>query len=204
MRAPALLSDLDGVLVDSTGSVERAWRRWAEANGIDFDDLAGRLHGVPSRQTIAAVAPHLDAARESQLLDAGQAEDIDGVVALPGAAELLSGRYGLPVAVVTSGDDRLARARLSAAGLEPPAVFVTSDQVERGKPDPEAYLLGASRLGRDPSDCVVIEDAPAGIAAGKAAGMRVVAVLTTHGAGDLRDADDVVADLRGLPGVLAG
>jgi sugar-phosphatase len=138
MQAPALLSDLDGVLVDSTGSVERAWRRWAEANGI-----------------------------------------------------------------VTSGDDRLARARLSAAGLAPPPVFVTSDQVERGKPDPEAYLLGASRLGRDPSDCVVIEDAPAGIAAGKAAGMRVVALLTTHAAGDLLAADDVVADLRGLPDVLA-
>jgi sugar-phosphatase len=203
MRAPALLSDLDGVLVDSTGSVERAWRRWAEANGIVYADIARRLHGVPSRQTIAAVAPQLDAAHEAAMLDAVQADDLEGVVALPGAAELLGDLYGSPVGIVTSCDRRLAHARLSAAGIAAPPVLVTSDQVERGKPDPEAYLLGAERIGRDPGDCVVIEDAPAGIAAGKAAGMRVVAVLTTHAADELRQADAVVADLRGLPGVLA-
>jgi sugar-phosphatase len=203
MRAPALLSDLDGVLVDSTGSVERAWRRWSDANGIVFDEIAARLHGVPSRQTIAAVTPHLDAEQEARRLDAAQADDIEGVVALPGARELLENGYGPRVAVVTSGNRRLAEARLAAAGLTPPRVMVTSEQVSRGKPDPEPYLLGAELLGDGPADCVVIEDAPAGVVAGKAAGMRVVALLTTHAADDLREADEIVADLRGLPAILA-
>jgi sugar-phosphatase len=186
------------VIVDSSASVERAWRRWAAANGVDYEDLAPRLHGVPSRQTIAAVAPRLDAARESRRIDAAQADDVRGVVALPGARTLLSDGYGSPVAIVTSCGDRLARARLRAAAIEPPAVMVTSDQVERGKPHPEAYLLGAERIARAPADCVVIEDAPAGVAAGKAAGMRVVAVLTTHGEAELSQADDVVANLTAL------
>jgi sugar-phosphatase len=200
---PAILSDLDGVLVDSTASVERAWRGWAEANGIPFGDLAPRIHGVPSRQTIAAFAPQLDAAQESRRLDAAQADDAGDGIALPGAHALLGSGYGGPVAIVTSCDQRLAHARLGAAGITPPPVMVTSDQVDHGKPDPEAYLLGAARLGRDPAGCVVVEDAPAGIAAGKAAGMRVVALLTTHEQADLHEADDVVADLRALPDLLA-
>jgi sugar-phosphatase len=201
---PAILSDLDGVLVDSSASVDRAWRAWAQANGIDFDELEPRIHGVPSRQTIAAVAPQLDAGDESRRLDAAQAGDVDGVVALPGARALLDGGFGATVAIVTSCDARLAAARLGAAGLTPPDVLVTSDQVEHGKPHPDAYLLGAERLARDPAGCVVVEDAPAGVAAGKAAGMRVVALLTTHAASDLREADDVIADLRSLPDLLAG
>jgi sugar-phosphatase len=200
---PAILSDLDGVLVDSTASVERAWRAWAQANGIDFDALEPRIHGVPSRQTIAAVAPALDAAAESRRIDGAQADDVDGVVALPGARSLLDGGFTGPVAIVTSCDARLAAARLGAAALSAPEVLVTSDQVEHGKPHPDAYLLGAERLARDPGTCVVVEDAPAGVAAGKAAGMRVVALLTTHAEGDLRDADDVIADLRSLPRLLA-
>jgi sugar-phosphatase len=204
MRAPALLSDLDGVLVDSTPAVLRVWRRWAEANGIAFEEeIAWRLHGVPSRQTIAAVAPQLDAELEEGLLSAAQVDDVEGVVALPGARELLGNGYGARVAIVTSCDRQLAEARLNAAALTAPRVMITSDHVARGKPDPEPYLLGAERLGYAPGDCVVVEDAPAGVAAGKAAGMRVVAVLTTHAADDLREADDVVADLRGLPDVLA-
>jgi sugar-phosphatase len=199
-----LLSDLDGVLVDSTAAVERAWRDWAESRGVPFEDIEPRMHGVPSKQTIAAVAPHLDAAAESEALDSRQADDDDGIVALPGAAELLAGEYGTPVAVVTSGRRDLATSRLHMSGLEPPEVFVTADQITNGKPDPEGYLLAASRLGANPADCVVIEDAPAGIAAGKAAGMRVVAVTTTHEAAELGDADEVIADLSHLSDALNG
>jgi len=203
MSSLALLSDLDGVLVDSSASVERAWRRWAAEQQIPFGTIEPGLHGVPSRQTIARFAPHLDVASESRRLDRVQAEDVDGVAALPGASVLLTGGYARRFAIVTSCDERLARARLNAARLPVPPVTITSDLVERGKPDPEAYLLGAERLGVRPSECVVIEDAPAGVAAGRAAGMRVVALTTTHERGELREADAVIADLRALPSVLA-
>lgn len=202
MSGPALLSDLDGVLVDSSASVERAWRRWTAAHGIAYEAIAGRFHGIPAATTIAQVAPHLDAAAEGRSLNGEQADDTDGVVALPGAAALLSGVYGDAVAVVTSCDERLARSRLSAAGLAAPPLLVTSDRVARGKPDPEGYALAAQGLARDPADCVVLEDAPAGIAAGKSAGMRVVALATTHAWEELRQADDVIADLRELSRVI--
>jgi sugar-phosphatase len=197
-----VLSDLDGVLVDSTAAVERAWRRWAGKHDIPFGAIEPRMHGVPSRQTVALVAPELDAARESASIDLGQAQDLDGIAALPGAEVLLTGGYARRFAVVTSGDRRLARARLGAAGLPVPPVMITSDMVERGKPDPEAYLLGAERMGADPADAVVVEDAPAGVAAARAAGMRVVALTTTHEAGELRQADAIIADLRELPAPL--
>jgi sugar-phosphatase len=197
-----ILSDLDGVLVDSTAAVERAWRRWAGQHDIPFGAIEQRMHGVPSRQTVAVVAPELDAALESASIDGGQAEDLDGIAALPGADVLLAGGYVRRYAVVTSGDQRLARARLGAAGLPVPPVMITSDMVERGKPDPEAYLLGAERMGAEPAACVVVEDAPAGIAAARAAGMRVVAVTTTHSPAELREADAIIADLRELPAAL--
>ena len=203
MSEVVLLSDLDGVLVDSSASVDRVWRRWAAEQQIPFGAIEPVLHGVPSRQTIARFAPHLDVASESRRLDRVQAEDVDGVAALPGASVLLTGGYARRFAIVTSCDERLARARLTAARLPIPPVTITSDIVERGKPDPEAYLLGAERLGADPSECVVVEDAPAGIAAGRAAGMRVVALTTTHDPAELREADAIVADLRELPAVLA-
>jgi sugar-phosphatase len=197
-----LLSDLDGVLVDSSASVDRVWRRWAKEQGVPWPELEAVLHGTPSRRTVARFAPHLDVARESERLDRVQSEDLDGVAALPGASALLAGDYAAQFAIVTSCNDRLARARLGAARLPMPPVTITSDMVEHGKPDPEAYLLGAERMGADPSECVVLEDAPAGVAAGRAAGMRVVALTTTHEAGELREADDVIADLRALPSVL--
>jgi mannitol-1-/sugar-/sorbitol-6-phosphatase len=197
-----LLSDLDGVLVDSSASVERAWRGWAAEHEIPFGAIEPVLHGVPSRHTIERFAPHLDVTSESRRLDRVQAEDVDGVAALPGACALLTGAYGRRFAIVTSCDDRLARARLNAARLPVPPVTITSDMVEQGKPDPEAYLLAAERMGAYPAGCVVVEDAPAGVAAGRAAGMRVVALTTTHEAGELREADAVIADLRALPSVL--
>jgi mannitol-1-/sugar-/sorbitol-6-phosphatase len=176
----AVLSDLDGVLVDSHASVLRAWRDWAERNGIDRHVLEEELHGRPSIEVIAAAAPHLDAAAESAEIDAVQARDVDGVVALPGALELFAAYSNGDLAVVTSCTMPLARARMEAAGLPAPAVLITPERIENGKPAPDAYLLAAAELGVDPRDCVVLEDAPAGAVAGRAAGARVVGILTTH------------------------
>ena len=197
-----ILSDFDGVLVDSAASVMRGWRRWAAAHGVPLDKLEINLHGRPGADVIAELAPGLDPAAENLAVERMQAEDSDDVVALPGAAELL-GDPPLPLAVVTSGSLPLVRSRLRPAGLPEPAVLVTVDRVTRGKPDPEGYLMAAAELGVAPMDCVVLEDAPAGIEAGLAAGARVVAVTTTHRAEELRRAHEAlgnVADwLRGQP-----
>jgi mannitol-1-/sugar-/sorbitol-6-phosphatase len=185
-----VLSDLDGVLVDSHASIMRAWRSWGAAHGLDAAVVEAVEQGRPSGEVITALTPGLDAAAESRALDALQAQDTGDVVALPGAADLLRGLGPDRVAVVTSCTAELATARLRAAGLEPPAVLITADRLRRGKPDPEGYLLAARELGADPSECVVLEDAPAGVQAGRAAGMRVVALLTTHAPEDLAEADE--------------
>jgi sugar-phosphatase len=190
MRFAAVLSDLDGVLVDSGEDVERVWREWAVEQGLDPDDVGRAAHGVPGVQVIERVAPHLDAVAESERVDALHA--LTGGSALPGAAELLA--TVAPLAVVTSCSPPLAVARFGAAGLSPPSVVITSDRTPRGKPFPDPYLAAAAALGVAPEDCLVIEDAPAGVAAGRAAGMTVWAVTTTHDATDL-DADVVLTDL---------
>jgi mannitol-1-/sugar-/sorbitol-6-phosphatase len=182
-----ILSDLDGVLVDSHASIMRAWRWWGARNGLPSEAVEAVQHGRPSREVIAALAPALDAAAESRAVDLRQAGDTEGVVALPGAHELFE--RDEPLAVVTSCTVPLARARLRAAGLPTPAVLVTPERLRRGKPDPEGYLLAARELRADPADCVVLEDAPAGLQAGRAAGMHVVAIVTTHPADEL-DADE--------------
>lgn len=195
----ALLSDLDGVLVDSTTAVERSWRAFARREALDPDAVVAHAHGVPSRAVIERVAPHLDAAAEARRVEREQVQDPAGATALPGAHALLTApprRF----AVVTSCTDSLARGRLAAAGLPVPEVLVTADTLRCGKPDPEGYLAAAARLGVTPRDCVVVEDAPAGVAAGLAAGMTVVAVLTTHAAGELAAAH---ARVDGLPEALA-
>jgi sugar-phosphatase len=179
----AILSDLDGVLVDSHASIMRAWRRWGELHGVAAQAIEGVQHGRPSGEVIAALTPRLDASAESEAIDLRQAQDTDGVVALPGARELLA-RDGA-VAVVTSCTIPLAIARLRAAGLPIPEVLVTPERLRRGKPDPEGYLLAARCLGVDPAECTVLEDAPAGIEAGRAAGMHVVGITTTHAPSEL-------------------
>jgi mannitol-1-/sugar-/sorbitol-6-phosphatase len=199
----AILSDLDGVLVDSAAAVDRAWRSWARGHGLDPDLVLAGIGDRPTAETIRALAPHLDAAAEGERLDAAQAADTKGVVALPAARELLDGTIGLPVAVVTSCTAPLARARLEAAGLPLPEILVTADQLRRGKPHPDGYLLAAERVGEPPEACVVVEDAPAGVRAGRAAGTWVVAVLTTHDAPQLAAASARVRDLSALPGWLA-
>jgi mannitol-1-/sugar-/sorbitol-6-phosphatase len=190
MSFAAVLSDLDGVLVDSGADVERVWRQWAVEQGLDPDDVGPASHGVPGVQVIERVAPHLDAVAESARVDALHAQT--GGRALPGAAELLASVASL--AVVTSCSPPLAAARFAAAGLVAPPVLITSDRTPRGKPYPDPYLAAASALGVEARDCLVIEDAPAGVAAARAAGMSVWAVTTTHRASEL-SADLVFADL---------
>src|SRR5215217_2540193 len=190
----AIVFDLDGVLVDSTAAVERAWRQWAAERGIEPDEFLPTIHGRPSREVIAEHAPDLDAAAEARRLD--EMEQGDGhQPAFPGAAECIEVARRGPWAIVTSGDGR-AQQRLRNAGLPVPEVLVTADDVENGKPHPEPYARAAAALGVDPGECVVVEDAPAGITAAKRAGMRVIAVTTTYPAAALGDADLVVASLH--------
>ena len=199
----AVISDLDGVLVDSSAPTVRSWRAWGERHGLDGEAIQAGNHGRPARAVIAEhVAPsQLD--EETALLAHAETTDTDGVVALPGAGDVLSLPAGR-VAIATSCAAPLARARLAAAGLPVPDVLVTADQVEHGKPAPDPYLLAAERLGVDPAACLVLEDAPAGIAAGRAAGMTVWAVTTTHepdaleGAGAARIAGGLPEHLAAL------
>jgi sugar-phosphatase len=197
-HARALLVDLDGTLIRSEAAVNRVWSAFAVRHGLDPVEVTRIAQGRPSRETIRALLddpPQLDAIAEQ--FDADEVADVDGVVAYPGARELLR-RGDRPLAIVTSCTTALARARLRAAGLPEPDVLVTADAITNGKPHPEPFLLGARRLDVDPADCVVLEDAPAGIAAGRAAGARVIALRTTHRDADLAGADAVVDGLEEL------
>jgi sugar-phosphatase len=198
-----LLCDLDGVLVDSTAAIARVYRCWAWEHGIDQELVVETAQGRPSVEVVRMCAPHLDAIAQSELVEAAHVGDQHGVAAIAGAHELLSQTPPSRIAVVTSCSPPLAAARFAATGLPAPAVLVTAEQVARGKPDPEGYLRAAALLDADPADCVVLEDAPAGVAAGLAAGMRVVAVLTSHSAAALAGAHAFVEDLRGVEGVAA-
>jgi sugar-phosphatase len=194
-RCAAILFDLDGVLVDSTRSVERQWRAWAREQGIDGDRVMAIAHGVRTIEVIRAVAPQLDAETEVRKLESREAQDRDGVVAMPGAVELVraipEGRW----CVVTSGTRLLASTRLRLFGIPVPKVMVTADDVANGKPHPAPYLKGAELLGMNPAECLVIEDAPAGIQSAHAAGMKVIGLASTYTASALREADAVVEKL---------
>jgi mannitol-1-/sugar-/sorbitol-6-phosphatase len=195
----AVISDLDGVLVDSSGPTVRSWRSWGERHGLDGEAIQARNHGRPARAVLAEHLPPAQLDEEAALLVDAETADTDGVVALPGAADVLALPAGR-VAIATSCVAPLARARLAAAGLAAPGVLVSADEVARGKPAPDPYLLAAERLGVDPAACLVFEDAPAGIAAARAAGMTVWAVSTTHAADALGGAARVAG---GLPEHLA-
>jgi mannitol-1-/sugar-/sorbitol-6-phosphatase len=191
----AVLFDLDGVLVDSTTAVDRVWRLWARSHGVDEEKVIAVAHGVRTLEVIRAVAPHLDAQVEAQRLENREGAERDGVVVMAGAAELVEsvpeGRWG----VVTSGTRDLAAARLRWAGIPVPNVMISADDVVNGKPDPEPYLKGAERLGFAPRDCLVIEDAPAGIQSAHAAGMKVIGMASTFLPPMLKSADAVVEKL---------
>jgi mannitol-1-/sugar-/sorbitol-6-phosphatase len=190
----AILFDLDGVLVDSTRSVSRQYRLWAQKAKLDPRTVENIPHGVRSIDVVRQLAPHLDAEAEVKRIEKMEAEDQDGVVVMPGAAELLKsipeGRW----CVVTSGTRYLATSRLKHANLPMPRVMVSADDVSKGKPDPEPYLTGAQLLGMSASECVVIEDAPAGILAAHAGGMKVIGMTSTYPASALR-ADVVIQKL---------
>ena len=195
IRCGAILFDLDGVLMDSRVAVERAWERWATGHGIDPIAVLAQAHGRRTIDTIRAIAPLLDIEAEARLLEVAESVDFDGVTTLPGAAELLEALPAGSWTVVTSGTRALATGRLAHGGLPIPEQLITADDVERGKPDPQPYLAGAAALSVDPADCLVIEDAPAGVEAAKAAGMTVLAVATTFEASALVAADYVVGSL---------
>jgi sugar-phosphatase len=190
----AVLADLDGTLVDSDAPMRRAWTAFAERHGLDPEQVIAIGQGRPSRETAAELAP--DAPDEAERLNRAEIGDTDGIAAIPGAHELLAAP--LRFAIVTSCSRALAVARLGAADLPLPETLICADEISRGKPDPEPYLLGAERLGVEPAECVVLEDAPAGIAAGKAAGMTVIALCTTHAREELTGADAVIDDLTAL------
>jgi mannitol-1-/sugar-/sorbitol-6-phosphatase len=191
----AILFDLDGVLVDSTRSVARQWRRWAEENGIDPDLAVSLTHGVRTIDTVRLVAPHLDAEAETKKIEEREATNSDGVLIMTGAAELLGSLPPERWCIVTSGTRRVAGSRLRVGNLPMPSVLLTGNDVEKGKPDPEPYLKGAELLGMNPAECLVIEDAPAGIRAAHAGGMKVIALMTTYPAAELQEADAVVRAL---------
>ncbi|MFF3633878.1 HAD-IA family hydrolase [Streptomyces sp. NPDC002250] len=198
LTARALLLDMDGTLVNSDAVVERIWRRWAERHGLDGDEVMKVVHGRQGHASMAVLLPERPV--EQNLADnarmlAEETADMDGVVEVPGAGAFLASLRGIPHALVTSADVALSTARMAAAGLPLPEVRVTAESVGASKPDPEGFLKGAAELGVDPADCVVFEDSGAGIAAGRAAGMRVVGVgprAAAHGP------DVVVPDLTGV------
>jgi sugar-phosphatase len=192
----AVLFDLDGVLVESRHCVERHWLEWASQHHLNKDKVLHYAHGRRTIETIHLVAPHLDAEREATELEAGEANDTAGLVKIPGALELLQSIPPDAWGIATSVTHATASTRLAFGGLPVPDVLISSEDVVSGKPDPEPYLFAALMLGVKPTNCVVIEDAPAGIQAGNAAGMRVVGVISSaYPAEELNQAKVVVRKL---------
>ncbi len=195
LNCQAILFDLDGTLVDSAIRVQRLWIEWSKRRGIDTAWLLEVMHGRRADETIRIVAPHLSLQDEFQALEAEEIADMEGVRSYPSAVDLLGALSPHQWAIVTSGTKRVAEARMRHVGLPTPEVFITADDVKSGKPAPDGYLLAAARLHMKPSDCVVIEDAPAGIQAGKSAGMKVIAVASTLSRDVLSQADIAVRHL---------
>jgi mannitol-1-/sugar-/sorbitol-6-phosphatase len=191
------------VLVDSAECVERTWRNWANNHRLNPEHVIAFAHGRRTIETVRLVAPALNAEAEVAELEAGEAMNTDGIYEIESARDLLE---RLPVerwAVVTSGIRAVAEFRLRHTGLPVPSVMICADEIARGKPDPEGYLAAAARLGNAPVDCIVIEDAPSGIGAARAAGMRVIAIASTYPPDQLTGANAVVERLSDL-NVLSG
>ena len=193
----AILFDLDGVLVDSTGYVEQQWRRWASAKGLKPEPFLRVCHGRRALETIRLAAPHLDAEAEVAALLPEDGADREALGPVEGAPQLLRMLPAGTWAVATSGTRAVATERLKRAGLPVPGVLVCAEDVLHGKPSPDVYLMAAAALSVDPSKCLVVEDAPAGIEAARAAGMQVVALTTTHRPDQL-PADARTASLAGV------
>jgi mannitol-1-/sugar-/sorbitol-6-phosphatase len=203
VKFKAVLFDLDGTLIDSHASVERAWRKWSAYNGIDFDDANRVLHGRPAGETMRLLLP--DASEEEiqmqkQNHELAESKDVEDTKLIPGAKELIEAltRFDIPWAIVTSGAYIIASARIRAAGLPVPEVFITPEKVTKGKPEPEPFLLGAELLGVRAEYCVVFEDSYAGLISGEAAKCRLVGVLSQYSADQLPKADCYVKELSEL------
>ena len=200
--ASGVLFDVDGVLIDSGTMHADTWGAWAELRAIDRAVLFDTIHGERGIETIMRVAPELVAEAELATLDAILRDHEHKAAPFPQTAELLA-RYVGRCGLVTSGPREPTLARFARLGLQPPAVVVAGEDVARGKPDPEPYRLGAERLGLAPADCVVVEDAPAGLVSGKAAGCYVLAVTTSLPAAELAAADEIFDDLGAVAARLA-
>jgi sugar-phosphatase len=190
----AILFDLDGVLLDSTRVVAQQYTRWANEHGLDPVQVMNAAHGVRTIEVIRRVAPHLDAVAETKKIEDREVAS-DEVLRMPGAVELLNSIPRDRWCVVTSGSRHLATTRMRKFGVPVPDIMVTADDVKHGKPDPEPYLKGAALLKVNPADCVVVEDAPAGIRAARAAGMRVIGLPTTYPERDLHEANVIASAL---------
>ena len=188
LEVSGLLFDMDGVLVSSIGSVLRSWRRWAKHYGLPNADKVEIPHGVRAIDIMKQLKPDIDTVEGLKLIEDIEVADIADLEVLAGVKALLKGLPAHRWAIVTSATRRLLLGRLKAAGLPVPDRIISGDQVKRGKPDPEPYRRGAELLGVQPPDCLVFEDAPSGVRAGIAAGCRVLGVLGTHTAEELRAA----------------
>ena len=177
---------MDGTIVDSSAPVLRQWKLWADRNDIEWDRVLSVMHGRRAIETMQIVAPHLPQPETADAFLAVESLDTDGITEIPGAARFLAQLEAKQWAVVTSAIHDMARSRMACAGLPQVDVLVTADRVKRGKPDPEAFLLAAEELGVDPAECLVLEDSPFGIEAGRAAGMACLGVLTHYQCADLK------------------
>jgi sugar-phosphatase len=184
----ACLFDLDGVLINSTPAVARVWRRWAIEHGFNPEEVVTRAHGRPSLTTVREYLPNADHEAENREVERREIEDLEGVVPLPGAPDLLASLPEDRWTIVTSCTRPLAEVRLKAAGLPLPKKMITANDIQHGKPHPEPFLKGAAVLGLAASDCIVFEDVPAGVRSGKSAGCRVIAFTNTVAAGTLKEA----------------
>jgi sugar-phosphatase len=197
-RCKAILFDLDGVLVNSAELVERTWRAWAVRHQLDADKVIAVAHGRRTLETVRIIAPQLNVDAEVAALESSEMITSEGVYEIPGARELLEMLPSERWAVVTSGIRAVAEFRIRHTGLPMPSVMICAEDLSRGKPDPEGYLTAAMRLGQPPKDCIVIEDAPAGIEAAHNAGMRAIAIAATYQAEQLSAAELVVERLADL------
>lgn len=188
VEAAGLLFDMDGVLVSSIGSVLRSWRRWATHYGVPDDRIIEIAHGTRAIEIMESIVPGVDPVEGLKLIEDIEIGDVSDLVALPGVKALLESLPKERWAIVTSATRRLLIARLEAGGLPVPERLISGDMVKRGKPDPEPYRRGAELLGAAPASCIVVEDAPSGVGSGVAAGCRVLGVLGTHKAEELRAA----------------
>jgi len=197
-RFSAFLFDMDGTILSSIASAERVWAIWARAHGLDVAKFLPTIHGVQSVETIRRLGlPGVDPVAEAAAITRAEMDDVDDIDTIAGAADFLRSLPADRWAIVTSAPRRLAERRLAAAGLPLPPLFVTAEDVERGKPAPDCFLLAAERLGFAPEDCLVFEDAAAGIAAAEAAGAEVVVITATH-AHPIATAHVMVRDYEGL------